>query len=181
MILKTPKPREVVRPYSIQIEDTEHNVVSVSDAKAWARVDGDLEDTIFDMLIESARDAFEKYTGKLTFIRQVTAKYETKEYENSLWLPYLPAVEVVSVEKDGDPIDFTIRDYKIEVDAFGEIEVVYECGLFEEEAYNDVKMGCLKWIASNYDDREDVVVGTITASMPNGSKSHWNRYKTLRA
>lgn len=179
MILKQPLPREVVYPYAVEVEGTQESIVSVSDAKAWARVDGDLEDTIFDMLIDSAREAFERYTSKLTFIREVTANYKADEFENALWLPYLPVVEVISVTKDGEPIDYTLRGYEIEVDNFGEIEVVYECGLFEETASNDVKMGCLKWISSNYDDREDLTAMGVQR-MPNGSKSHWNRYKTLR-
>lgn len=179
MILKTPLPREVVRPYDIEVEDTEHSVVTLPEAKSYARIDGDLEDSIVDIMIESAQEAFERYTGKLIFQREVTAKYHSDEFENLLWLPLLPVVEILSVEKGGEEIDYTLRGYALEVDGSGEIEVTYIAGLFEDAADSDVKIGCLKYITSNYDDREDVA-GMSVQVMPNGSKSHWNRYKTLR-
>jgi len=36
----------------------------------------------------------------------------------------------------------------------------------------------LKWITSNYNDREDLALDATVDEMPNSSQSHWLKYKT---
>lgn len=180
MILKTPLPRQVVRPYIVTVEQTSSLFVTLQEAKDYTRIDGTMEDNIVEILIDGALEDFEKHTGKLLFQREVFAKYKTEEYENNLWLPWLPVIDIINVEKNGDEVDFELREYGIELDAFGEIDVTYVAGLTDGDVPAQAKLGALKWIASNYDDRENVVIGQSVANMPNGTSKHWNKYKTFR-
>jgi len=169
--------REVARRISTEIADTEIQPVSLSEAKGYANFDGNLKDSEFDMLITESLKAFENFTGKLMFRRNVTVAFEC-EGESLMILPYLPVVEIVSVQKDGEDVEYTLKGDRININAVGEVEVVYECGLFESQAENDVKLGCLKFITSNFEDKQDIAAMGIT-EMPNNSRSHWLRYKNF--
>ena len=169
--------RDVARVISTEIADTQLQPVSLSEAKAYARVDSNIEDTTVGMLITESLKAFEAFTGKLMFRRNVTVIFEC-EGESLMILPYLPVVEIVSVQKGGEDVEYTLKGDRINISAVGEVEVVYECGLFESQAQNDVKLGCLKFITSNFEDRQDIAAMGIT-EMPNSSRSHWMRYKNF--
>lgn len=176
-LLSTPTTRDVLRPYQIEVAESNNLFITPQEAKGYARVDGDVEDSLFEILIRSAQRAFEEYTGKLLDQREVTAKYQVNEYESLLYLPYLPVVEVTDVTEG----DWELKGYRIELDSNKDTEVTYTAGLVPDGDHMpaDIKLGCLKWIASNYDDREDTYGGTVS-KMPNGSKYHWNRYKTMQ-
>jgi uncharacterized phiE125 gp8 family phage protein len=186
-LLKTPNQRDVVRAYGVTVADTADEVVSVQEAKDYAKIGYSTEDSIVQMLVDGAKKAFEDYTGKLIFQREVTAKYDCKEYKNLLYLPWLPVASitsVVEVEDDGtettiDSDDYKLFDYKLEVDRFNIVKVTYQAGITDGTVPPDLKLGILKWITSNYNDREDTVIEQINM-MPNGSCHHWNRYKTQR-
>lgn len=171
--------REVARLVSVEVEATELLPVTVAEAKLYSRVDGTAEDTIFDILIESARADFETFTGKLFFRRAVTATFQSGGYSLFI-LPYLPVVSITSVQKEDDAVDYTLKGDRLEVDSVGEIEVVYECGLFADvnAVEKEAKLGVLKYIVSNYEDRQDVSAIGAT-EMPNSSRKHWMRYKNF--
>ena len=171
--------RDVARLISVEVAPTELQPVTLSEAKLYTRVDGNAEDTIFDLLIDSALADFENFTGKLMFQRNVTAKFDC-EGESLMILPYLPVVDVISVQKDEEDVEYALKGDRININAVGEVIVVYSCGLFENVngIENEVKLGVLKYITSNYEDRQDVAAMGIT-QMPNGSKNHWMRYKNF--
>ena len=171
--------REVARLISIEIETTALNPVTVADAKLYARVDGSVENDIFEILIDSALADFESFTGKLFFERTVTATFQSGG--SALFIfPYLPVVSITSVQKGGEDVEYTLKGDRLEVDSVGEIEVVYECGLFEdvESIGKEAQLGMMKYITSNYEDRQDVAAMGMT-EMPNGSRKHWMRYKNF--
>ena len=171
--------RDVARLISVEVAPTELQPVTLSEAKLYTRVDGDVEDTIFDLLIDSALADFESFTGKLMFQREVKAVFDC-EGEALMILPYLPVVEVVSVKKDDKAVEYSLKGDRININTVGEVEVVYECGLFEAEAEKEAKLGVLKYVASNYEDRQDVAeISMALAEMPNSSRHHWMRYKNF--
>jgi hypothetical protein len=153
--------------------------VSLSDAKLYARIDGNVEDIIIDDIIRSAMADFETFTGKLFFERTVTCTFESEGYA-LLILPYKPVVSITSVQKDGEDVEYEQKGDRLEVDSDGEIEVVYECGLFEDQDSVDggARLGIYKYVTSNYEDRQDVAAMGIS-EMPNSSRKHWMRYKNF--
>lgn len=168
--------RAVADLLGVSVADTTDQAVSIDDAKLYARIDGNTDDIIVDMLIDSAREAFEDYTGKLLFQREVVATFDVKE-ASILYMPWLPIVEVTSVTKDDEAIEYDVKGDTITVDESGIIEVTYTAGLFDGQTDNAVNVGILKWIASNYDDRQDVAAMSVS-EMPNSSMNMWKRYKT---
>ena len=105
-------------------------------------------------------------------------------------LPYAPVTSVTKVEyrfEDGTNNDVTsiweqiggsIRVLKPEQVAYGNrLVVTYDTGY--TTIPGKLKMGLLKWIASNYEDRQDIIAGTIIAEMPNGSKQMWAEYRVM--
>ena len=171
--------RNVARSILVDVEETNLQPVSIPEAKGYARVDVNAEDDIFDILISSALADFENFTGKLFFKRTVTATFQSEGF-GLLILPYLPVVDVTSVQKDSEDVEYELKGDRIEVDSQGEIEVVYECGLFEDASAIDkqAKLGIMKYVTSNFEDRQDVAAMGI-AQMPNGSRQHWMRYKNF--
>ncbi|MDR9419454.1 head-tail connector protein [Gracilimonas sp.] len=173
--LKTDQ-RNVSDLLSVSVADTATDPVSVAEAKAYARIDQDTEDSIVEMLIHSASDAFEDYTGKLLIQRAVTVQFLSYG-DDILYLPWLPIVSITSVQKEGEDVEYEQYGDVLTVNTSGKIDVEYEAGLFESNTDEAVKLGILKWIVSNYEDRQDVAAMSVQ-KLPNGSMHHWNRYKT---
>lgn len=169
--------RNVARRIKTDIEPTDKLPVDTATAKAYTRIDNDVEDSIVDMLINSARKEFESYTRKLLFIRPVNATFDC-EGDSIMILPFLPVVNVTSVQKDGNDVEFELKGDRINISAVGEVEVIYECGLFTETVESEALLGILKFITSNFEDRQDVAAMSVT-EMPNSSKKHWIKYKTF--
>lgn len=169
--------RRVSRLISVEIEDNEKHPITPSNAKLYARVDSDLEDGIFDMLIDSAVAEFENFTGKLMFIRTVTATFSC-DGDSLLILPYLPVVSITSVQVDDEDVEYDLKGDRIELNTVGDVEVIYECGLFEDVVTGDAKIGVYKFVTSNYEDRQDVAAMGVS-EMPNSTKTHWMRYKNF--
>jgi uncharacterized phiE125 gp8 family phage protein len=176
-ILKTIAPRTSAELLKVGVEGSQLQPVGFMDAKNYARVSGDEDDIIIDVLVLGAIEDFQAYTGKLIFHQQVTAIFKPKEYESVLYLPWLPVVDVISVENEDGAVNYELKGDYIEADSAKELTVVYTAGLHEElPVSSDIQLGCFKWILSNYEDRQDTA-GMTVQRMPNGSKSHWLKYK----
>ncbi len=179
--LKTLRPRAIAEIISVSVEDTALHPVTTLEAKNYARIDGTTDDDIVDMLIEAGQEAFESFTGKLIYERTVTVEYEIEYYENKLYLPWLPIASITSVtDSDSESVDWELKGDYIEIDSHKNVTVVYEAGLVSENpAPNELRLGLLKWVLSNYEDRQDTA-GMSIQEMPNSSKHHWLKYKTYQ-
>ncbi len=166
---------KVARLISTDIEESTKHPITPNDAKLYARVDSDVEDEIFDMLIDSAVSEFENYTSNLLFQRQVTVTFDC-EGDSILILPYMPVVSITSVQKAGDDVEYELEGDRLVVNTVGKVEVIYQCGLFEDIVTGDAKLGIHKFVTSNYEDRQDVAAMGVS-EMPNSSRKHWLRYK----
>jgi hypothetical protein len=177
--LKTLRGRAIAEIISVDVESTELEAVILAEAKSYARITTDAEDLAVRTLIKAGQEAFEAFTGKLIYERTVTVEYEIEYYENKLYLPWLPIVSITSVKNEYDEdVDYELKGDYIEVDSTKNVTVVYEAGLVDSNTVpNQLKLGLLKWIVSNYEDRQDNAGMTIQ-EMPNSSKHHWIKYKT---
>jgi hypothetical protein len=176
MRLRTPATRRIADLLSVSVESTDKMPVSLAQAMRYARVDDEGEDIIVDVLIQASREDFEDWTGKLLYKRDVTAKFSVKGY-SFIYVPWLPIVEVISVKDDDDnDIDYTVEGDSILVNTTGNVTVVYTAGLTDENVDKDIQVGCLKWIVSNYEDRQNIAAMGVH-NLPNDTKSHWIKYK----
>lgn len=161
--------------------------ISLQEAKDYMRVDYNVEDALIQSLITGSYQAFENYTARLIQLYDVTLYYDS--FGGTIPLPVAPILEITSVEYreyNGSYVDVTSSwetfggsiqvIHPQEVVDGGRLKVVLRAGGALPEA---VKMGCLKWIASNYEDRQDNISGTIVARMPNESKILWKPYRIM--
>lgn len=161
--------------------------VTSAEAKSFMRVDYTTDDTIIDLLIQAAYDAFEAYTNRSLRTYDIVAVWE--QYGASVDLPYAPVTSVTTVEyrfEDGTNNDVTsiweqvgdqIRVLKPEEVAYGNrLVVTYSTGY--ASIPNKLKLGLLKWIATNYEDRQNTAEMSIS-EVPGSSKELWADYRIL--
>lgn len=162
--------------------------ITLQEAKDYMRVDYDTDDTLIQSIITASYDMFESYTGRVLAPATVTLYYGS--YGSTIHLPIAPIVTIDSVEyrqNNGDWVDVT-GDWEL----FGStIQVIYPNYVADGTRLKveltggygtipeAIKIGLLKWITSNYEDRQDNISGTIVAKMPNESKMLWKPYKIM--
>ena len=187
-MLKYPFNIENILVSATKTEGATPTFLTTAEVKNYIRVDYDVDDSFIDDLIEAAYDAFEGFTSRS--LRTYTIEAVWEQFGASVDLPYAPVTSVTKVEyrfEDGTNNDVTsiweqvgdeIRVLKPEQVAYGNrLVVTYEAGY--TTIPRKLKVGLLKWIASNYEDRQDIIAGTIIAEMPNGSKHMWAEYRVM--
>lgn len=167
--------RSVATLISTTYEGSSLLPVTRDEAKLFARIDKDYEDSIVDILIADSVSEFEQFTAKKLFEQTVTAEYGSEGYA-ILILPALPVVTITSVQKDGEDVDYELYGDRLTVDANGRIIVTYECGIYETEVIGKDKLGFLKWVATNFNDRENTIDSGVY-TMPNDSYKIWMKHK----
>lgn len=169
---------------TVSISRSSAQPVTVGDAKEWARIDEDFDDIIVDSLIDAATRAFEEYTATLLYESTVTVTYSFDRAGRAEFrLPYGPVDSITSVQHDGTDITYTQKgDWILLKDHDGEdVDIEYVAKTYDpaDSIDGQIKIGLLKWVATNYDDRENTVLETIN-EMPNGSKMLWAPYRRMK-
>jgi uncharacterized phiE125 gp8 family phage protein len=194
-MLKTPF-KGKTGPFTFSTVDTGTNdstdVLSTADAKAWMRVDTSADDSLIADLVAESIDFVEEQYGFQLIEKTVTVEYEY--YGKEVRLPLYPVQSVTSVkaiDQDGTETTLTVNeDYYLTGDTlvidsvYGwevpddriRLKVVYVAGY--TSIPSGITLGLKKLVASNYEDRQDVVEGNIS-EMPNSSKKHFKRYAKL--
>ena len=186
-MLKTPFNIESILVSATKTEGATPTFLTTSEVKNYLRVDYTTDDTIIDLLIEAAYDAFEAFTNRS--LRTYTIEAVWEQYGASVDLPYAPVTSVTTVEyrfEDGTNNDVTsiweqvgnqIRVLKPEEVAYGNrLVVTYSTGY--ASIPNKLKLGLLKWIATNYEDRQNTAEMSIS-EVPGSSKELWADYRIL--
>ena len=165
--------------------------LTLQEVKDFLRVDYTVDDDYIESLIEGAYDAFEGYTNRS--IRDYTISATWEQFGVSLDLPYPPlhtgSISVTSVEyafEDGTRNDVTsiweqiggsIRVLKPETIAPGyRLYITYS--VVNPTIPKKVKTGLLKWIATNYEDRQNTADFNVY-EVPNSSKHLWAEYRVM--
>lgn len=169
---------------TVSINRSNEQPITVDDAKSWARIDDDFDDVIVDSLIDAATRAFEEYTRTLLYSSTVTVKYSfDRSGRAEFRLPYGPVDSITSVQHDGTDITYTQKgDWILLKDHDGEdVDIVYVAKTYDaaDQIDGQIKIGLYKWVATNYDDRENTIVENIN-EMPNGSKQLWASYRRMQ-
>lgn len=166
---------------SISFSRSSDTAVTVQEAKDFARIDDSFDDSIVDMLIKAAQRAFEEFTATVLYETTITVQYSfDRSGDVEFRLPYGPVDSITSVQVDGEDIDYTQKGRWIEITGHDEetVDIEYVAKRYDTNDTVDSKitLGLQKWIATNYDDRQNTVMETIN-EMPNGSKQLWASYR----
>lgn len=168
----------------VSITRASDTAITVDEAKDWARIDDTFDDSIVDMLIESAQRAFEEYTRTLLYESTVTVTYSfDKGGDVEFRLPYGPVDSITHVQVDGSDIDYELVGDWIEISDHDadDVEIEYVAKTYDPADSVDakIKVGLLKWVATNYDDRENTVIENVVRELPNGSKQQWSSFRRM--
>lgn len=156
--------------------------VSVADAKLWMRREGvTAEDNLITDLIEDVVDEFMKLTNSSLISQTITAVYSA--YGREINLPYAPIATITSVKTldEGTETTLTVTDdYYLQGDTLfmknlqdTGLEVVYTSN---GDFPNGLRNAVFQALLTNYNDREDNVLGGVT-KIPNNSRKKALRYK----
>ena len=168
------------------------DVLSTADAKAWMKVDTSADDSLIADLVAEVIDIVEDTYSFQLIEKTVTATYEM--YSKRVDLPLFPVQSISTVKTitndgtettltagddfylQGDTLIFnTLYDYSEPFQRL-RLEVVYTAGF--DPIPNGIILGLKKAVLSSYEDRQDLVEGSVN-ELPNGSKSHFKRYAKL--
>jgi len=168
------------------------DVLSTADAKAWMKVDTSADDSLIADLVAEVIDIVEDTYSFQLIEKTVTATYEM--YAKRVDLPLFPVQSISTVKTitndgtettltagddfylQGDTLIFnTLYDYSEPFQRL-RLEVVYTAGF--DPIPNGIILGLKKAVLSSYEDRQDLVEGSVN-ELPNGSKSHFKRYAKL--
>ena len=166
---------------------TAGDIVTASLAKQWARVDTSDDDALFTLLIEGVEEMAEKYMGLSLRTKDVTVEYA--EFGNEVILPLGPHTSVDAVRTKYQGTETTLasgeyfvtgQDFKtlhlVESLTDQQLEVDLTVGYGAANVPALIKMGILKAVLSNYEDRQDVVESSGFV-LPNESKRLFDRYR----
>ena len=168
------------------------DVLSTADAKAWMKVDTSADDSLIADLVAEVIDVVEQTYSFQLIEKTVTAEWEM--YAKRVDLPLFPVQSLSSVKTitnegtettltagsdfylQGDTLIFnTLHDYSEPYQRL-RLKVVYTAGY--TSIPNGIKIGLKKAVLSSYEDRQDLVEGSVN-ELPNGSKAHFKRYAKL--
>lgn len=146
--------------------------ISVSEAKAWLKVDWDSEDALIETLISAAREKCEQYTNR-AFIEQTIT--ETFGANDDVVLSRGDVITIDSVmvgDESIAPVDYgTYEDATGQVILLSElpderVEVVYTAGYgpAADDVPRAVKAAIFLMVAEMYDNRGDRVKQLPTSS-----------------
>lgn len=168
------------------------DILSTADAKAWMKVDTSADDSLIADLVAEVIDIVEDTYSFQLIEKTVTATYEM--YGKRVDLPLFPVQSISTVKTitndgtettltagddfyvQGDTLIFnTLYDYSEPFQRL-RLEVVYTAGF--DPIPNGIILGLKKAVLSSYEDRQDLVEGSVN-ELPNGSKAHFKRYAKL--
>jgi len=178
---------------SVSLTDSGSNVatdiISLSDAKEWLRVDYDTDDSLITRLIDRVVRHTEATYNFHLIEKTVVAEWEY--FARTVNLPETPATSITSIKTvDNNGTETTLtnnQDYYLTGDTlvFDKIydyespytrvrlKATYTAGY--TTIPSDIKLGLENAIASKYEDRQDIA-GMNVSEMVNGSKSFFRNY-----
>lgn len=165
--------------------DLTEEPVSSAEAKLFCKVTGVAEDTLFAILIPSARKAMEKYTCSSFGEKTIHAFWLVPPDDMLFELPYGPIISVDKVyviDSEGDETELTLnsgyyvygnQDLVVKVSKFwatgaiksNSIRIEYTAGYGGtgvESLPENLKLAILKQIATDYEMRENITIGGAT-------------------
>lgn len=179
---------------SVQIDaETGSDIISLSELKAYARIETSDDDSVISNMIKSATQKCEAYMNRdiiaktrTLFISNVNRSGEYGDlYKRKIKivLPFAPIASVTSVQQQDSSgtlssighnvYGFEDKYIEIPSDYMHNIKIVYTTsGL----SFSDIKMAIKQLATTYYDNRAEYVKGTIVAELPTNIKSILSKY-----
>ena len=178
---------------TLTVSDTDEasDLISVTDAKSWLKIDTSDEDDLIQDLIDEVTSDIENNYQIPVKSKDVTAVWEN--FASAVPLPFQPVSSITTVktiESDGTTTTLTVdEDYRLvgnrllidEICGYErpynrtKLEVVYVSAF--DSVPNDVRLALKKAVLSNFEDRQDVVGGMSVSMLPNSSKKILSKYR----
>lgn len=181
------------------ITDLTTEPVSAAEAKLYCKVQDTADDSLFTILIKSARRMLEKYTSCSFGEKTIHATWIETPDDNLLELPYGPIIsvdKVYRIDEEGTEEELTLNsDYYVSGDQDAiiritkywssgdvhenQVRVEYTAGYGDtatEPLPEELKLAILKQVATDYELRENVSVGNLTV-LSNESKKIASNYR----
>lgn len=168
---------------------TATDVLSLSDAKTWLRVDSTAEDALITSLIGVCVEQVQNYTG--VYLQQVTGTFYLTDFYDT----YLPAGPLVSISDVTYPTAQEFTEYYAETKGVSPYIHFDQPPTFDTEIVLPVEIACtvgystppaplvhaVRLLLSRYyDQREDSIVGTVVAQpLPEGLHALLSPYRNV--
>lgn len=165
--------------------------ITLSEAKLHCRVEQDEDDALISDLIVAAVSHIERITGWVTNPQNFQKSY--KNIEKPMRLPHWPVTAVTAIEQVGAStvnvaasfdVDLTGRPARVtmydavSLDRGEVIRISYTAG--ETSLPAELKQAALMLVAHWYENREAIVVGTISADVAMGVNRLLSQFIGLR-
>lgn len=171
----------------------QYEPVTLAEARAWCRVDDDItdQDSVIMLLIGAMREYAENLTGRAFAPRTLETRFDSFPDSGILELPFAPLLSVESVsyidsggslvELAGSPTGFETDTHSEPGNLFplfgsswpstaeqpGAVRVRYTAGYSSFSAIpRSLKLWMQARIATLYENREQIIVGSIVADLP---------------
>lgn len=166
--------------------------ITLQEAKDHLNITDDMDDSIIEFIIQSAREAVENMTGRTLINR--TYEHSRTTLDNEICLPY-PMLQNVSniayIDTDGAAQTLATSLYEVDtkrtpgrvVKAYGQaypsvrdkinavtITYVAGYGANAQDVPSPLRSAMLLLIGLWYENRESVIIGTISSELPMGVK-----------
>ena len=157
------------------------NAASIENARAFARIDTGLDDSLVSDLMESATQKVEAFLNRKLITQTITANWRVGAPEIKLPFGDVQSVTTVQIGKtDGSFVSATyvLKANTIifddsEVASCSDVKIVYVCGMGKDKSDipGVIKEMIYKLVTTSYDNRENVIVGESVDLMPNNWKT----------
>lgn len=158
------------------IDDLVSEPVTLQEAKDYMRISSDAEDDLIEELITSARERMEKYTG--LSLGEKTLRTYWFYFHVPTEIPYGPVTDIISVVDDNDvELEYTARglQYKV-LEAYSTQGVLIEYQAGFAVVPKGLKLAILKQVSTDYENRENYVVGEMAYELSSDAKRQAQPY-----
>lgn len=171
------------------------SVVSLSEAKSHLNVDHSDDDVYIEMIVKSATDYAQKFTGR-AFLTQTWDLVIDAFPEDGIFIPFPPLSQVLGVfylNSDGDEVQLDTGMYEVDVysepgwivpvssgwptplDSINAVRVRFVAGWSTvNDIPSSIRAAVLLLTGTLYETRETVVIGQVPIKMP------WSAEQLLR-
>lgn len=186
------------------LESPSRRAISVSEAKSHLRVSSSDEDALIESYVDAALAAIEGPGGLGIGVLERQWRITLDGFPPTIWLEITPVLsldEISYLDGAGASQILTVdTDYRVDLDheparvvpaygkswpatlaTIGAVTVLYTAGYRQGEGIPaDLRVAMLQTIASNYENRESIVVGTSAMRIPDSAMETFERYRVGR-
>lgn len=176
----------------VTVTTTPDLLLTVQEATDYLHLDA--SEPELNVLMRSVQEKAEAYVGKSFTARTLQLRLDMVPHDNLVHLPRYPVTSISSVktlnEFDGETViaagTYYLADeerlyFKTTPDLsrdYGGLLITYVAG-DKDKTPDAMKVGMLKALATVFEHREDFVVGSSVAMLPDVSKQYFNTWRSL--